>query len=80
VETAIVFDGRVFGSRLPAAELEACVALAGAAESELLAVVLRRRADHWCFARATEWADLRLGGAPLLDALASRLSTSRRSH
>jgi hypothetical protein len=70
--------GRVFGAFLSEREQRCCLDLAGAAETELLAVSFRRGRRAWTFAGATEWADLRLGGAPLLDALAARLSAAGR--
>ena len=69
---AIVLDGAVHGPALPPAVREALVRLSELAETPLLGVELRHDGE-WRFVGASACPDLRLGGEPLLDALARAL-------
>lgn len=72
--SVIVFDGRAFGPAIPEDVEVAAARLAILAESRLLGVDLVEASDGaWWFTGASTTPDLRVGGEPLLDALAAAL-------
>lgn len=72
----IVFDGRLFGPLLPRALQDGCRGLASLLGTPLLQVELRQATgEPWRFVSATGIADFRLGGQPLVKALAQTLAT-----
>ena len=74
--TVIVFDGRLFGPLLPRALQDGCRGLASLLGTPLLQVELRQATDNtWRLVNATGIADFRIGGQPLVKALAQTLST-----
>jgi hypothetical protein len=78
---AITVGDRVFGPFLPPMVSRACRELARISKTQLLGIELAvGQAPHsWTFAGATPMPDLRLGGEPLLDALAISLFQPQRS-
>jgi hypothetical protein len=73
--SVIVLDGEVFGAIVPPAVGDACRTLARRADTDLLGIDLDVGADGILrFADATPLPDLRVGGAPLLDALHRRFA------
>lgn len=74
VKTVIVVDGHVVGAPGPAYVRAGCQQLAELAGTALLGAQFAASVtDAWTFVGATPLPDLRLGGEPLLDALASVL-------
>jgi len=73
--TAIVVGERVFGPHLPSRILAGCLRLAQLAKAGLLGIEFAASASEngWTFAGATPMPDLRVGGEPLLNALAEEL-------
>ena len=73
--TAIVIQDQVIGDSLPSEIRAGCLRLAALSETPLLGIEFARASEKsWTFAGATPMPDLRLGGEPLLDALALTLS------
>jgi len=71
ITTLIVAGSAVVGASAPPSIREGCLRLAGLADTALLGVeFLADPQAGWLFAGATPLPDLRLGGEPLLDALA----------
>jgi hypothetical protein len=70
---------RIVGPDLPREIRDGCLRLAQLAQTPLLGIELVRNktSDSWIFAGATHMPDLRLGGKPLLDALAAELFKPR---
>jgi len=77
----IVVGDRVVGPPLPGEIRSACCRLAKLAETLLLGIELTQdqASDSMVFAGATPMPDLRLGGEPLLDALAAELYRPRKN-
>lgn len=74
LRTAFVVEGRVVGEALPAHARERCETLARLSDTRLLGVTLAESAlGGLSFVEATHHPDLRLGGRPLLDAIARAL-------
>jgi hypothetical protein len=72
----IVFDGRVFGPLVPRAVQDGCRGLASLLGTPLLQVELQQTASEpWRFVSATGMVDFRIGGRPLVKALAQTLAT-----
>ena len=72
----VVFDGRVFGPLLPRGLQDACRGLAALLGTPLLQIELQHAAgEPWRFVSATGQVDFRLGGTPLVRALAQTLAT-----
>jgi hypothetical protein len=72
----IAFDGDLYGDPVPAGIGAACRRLAAASDTNLLGIGFTRAPDDTPrYLTATATPDLRLGGAPLLDALARYLTT-----
>jgi hypothetical protein len=70
----ITVGERVIGPALPPEVRAGCVRLAELAETPLLGIeMISDKLNTWTFAGATPMPDLRLGGEPLLDALAAEL-------
>jgi hypothetical protein len=78
VETVIVVDGNVVGSKIPPAIAKSCICLAKMAETPLLGIEFSHNPSfHWTFAGATPLPNLRLGGQAVLDVLAKVLQGER---
>lgn len=76
VRTVITVGGQVLGA--PSADLvDGCRKLAELSATPLLGTSFRSDAVGWHLVGATPHPDLRLGGEPLLDALAAALSRTR---
>ena len=74
VQTVFVVAGQVVGATLPRHIRHGCRRLAELSHTALLGIEFAAgSADPWTFAGATPMPDLRLGGEPLLDALAGAL-------
>jgi hypothetical protein len=74
VHTVISIGGTLVGAPVPPSIGDGCRRLAGLAGTALLGVEFTMGPDgEWTFAGATPRPDLRLGGEPLLDALARAL-------
>ena len=71
----ITVGDRVVGPPLPSEIRAGCLRLAKLAQTRLLGIELAagNSANSWVFAGATPAPDLRVGGEPLLDALAAEL-------
>ena len=78
---AIAVGDRVVGPTLPREIRDGCLRLAHLAQTPLLGIEFVRDTAYssWSFAGATHMPDLRLGGEPLLDALAAELFQPRTS-
>ena len=75
---AIVLDDRIYGAAVPSHIGVSAIALAGLAETRLLGVdVIESPRGHWWFGAASTAPDLRIGGEPLLEALAVALDGPR---
>ena len=75
VTTLVVVNGVVTGPRAPDGIREGCKRLSELSATPLLGVDFTvDEAGSWTFAGASVMPDLRLGGDPLLDALASTLN------
>lgn len=76
---AIVVGDRVFGPSFPAEIREACLRMAQLSKTALFGIEFTESAsgNGWTFAGATPLPDLRMGGEPLLNALAEELYQSR---
>lgn len=74
--TMIVVGGRVVGPSLPQEIRAGCLRLAQLSQTPLLGIDFAASGNTWTFAGATPMPDLRLGGEPLLDALAAELYQS----
>jgi hypothetical protein len=77
----VVVGDRVVGPSLPRETSAACVRLAKLAQTSLLGIDLAQDpvSNSMVFAAATPMPDLKLGGEPLLDALAAELYRPRRN-
>jgi hypothetical protein len=76
VKRLIVLHDATFGAPAPARVQRASAELARLAGAQMLGVdFFESPDDPWTFAFATPMPELQLGGAPLLRALATRLST-----
>jgi hypothetical protein len=69
----IVFDGRVFGARVPFPLGKACVAYAQLAQTRLVGLELVYARGQWVFDGATPMPNLDIGGDAFLDALAAAM-------
>ena len=78
---AIAVGDRVIGPTLPREIRDGCLRLAHLAQTPLLGIEFVRdtSSNSWSFAGATHMPDLRLGGEPLLDALAAELFQPKTS-
>jgi hypothetical protein len=74
---AITVGEQVFGPPLPPAISAACTKLATISKTAMLGIELAFQNSSWIFAGATPMPDLRIGGEPLLDALAVKLYRSQ---
>ncbi|MDJ0863142.1 MAG: hypothetical protein QNK18_05210 [Gammaproteobacteria bacterium] len=73
--SVITVAGRVVGHQVPAGVAAACGRLSELARTPLLGIDLTEVPERGLvFAGASPWPDLRLGGEPLLDALAEALT------
>jgi hypothetical protein len=74
----VILDGRVFGPVIPHRLQDGCRRLAGLLGVPLLHVLLHHsREAGWWFAGATGFVDFRLGGEPLVAAIAHALTMER---
>jgi len=75
---AVVLGDRVFGPSFPPEIRAACLRLAQLSKTTLLGIEFTASASGnvWTFAGATPMPDLRMGGEPLLNALAEELYQS----
>ena len=72
----VVFDGRLFGPLLSRPMQDACRGLASLLGTPLLQIELQQAdGELWRFVSATGMADFRIGGKPLVKALALALAT-----
>lgn len=72
--SVVVFDGKVYGSRMPEPLCDACAAYARLSRTRLSGLDFVRAYGDWVFEAETPMPDLAIGGAALLDALAAALS------
>jgi len=79
---AIALGDQVFGPNLPPQTTRACRELARISKTPLLGIELVSdvSSHSWAFAGATPMPDLRLGGEPLLDALAAHFFQSENGY
>lgn len=78
-DTAVVFDGRVFGRVLPLGLQDGCRRLAALLGVPLLQAFLHRSREHgWRFVDAVPSVDFRAGGRPLASAIAGALGEQAR--
>jgi len=72
--TVLVLDDRLYGEAVPADVGARAISLARLAETRLLGIeMIESRNGAWWFVAASTVPDVRLGGEPLLDALAIAL-------
>ena len=72
----VVFDGRLFGPLLPRGLQDGCRGLASLLGTPLLQVELQQEVgQQWRFVSANGMADFRIGGKPLVRALAQTPAT-----
>jgi hypothetical protein len=79
IQSAILFNGSVFGAAFPLDIQAGCLRLLQAAGTELLGIEFARMpSGKWVFTGANVYPDLRLGGEALLDVLANVLCNTVR--
>ena len=69
----VVFDGKVFGPRVLAPFTEQCSAYARIAKTRLVGLEFVHASGAWAFEAATPMPNLKIGGAALMDALATAM-------